>query len=395
MKPSTVITLVGCGLLAALTADVQAQLLTKIKFSTLEGYTDGALEGQPAGTGTNVWYLPSSMNKGRWLIITNETPTETNLYQWIVQTVTNGAMIVASDGNLGIDMDPESAKYGQTPDSLQYFAIHFPPQRKGPVTVTWDWKFYSTNVLLNAIPEDYDPTNNNYTTTLQGYDIGFTLADSANRLMDGNTNAVFNELSTPTRLGQLADSRFNSAYGACQGSGSWNDYGPQFKDGKTLHMKMVAYFGHPEDPFNDSYDVWAQREDEDIWHTTVCAKPACLDTGDPTTDFTNGPFPMRRCPGEYDSDPKLDCITLWMNNGNDKFGAYMVVDNIRVVGPDPVPPPTLRIDRVDGEQVKLTFTGWLQAADRPEGPYTDVALPASSPWTIPASDAAKFYRAEN
>ena len=63
-------------------------------------------------------------------------------------------------------------------------------------------------------------------------------------------------------------------------------------------MKMVAYFGNPEDPANDRYDVSAQREGEEIWHATV------------NNLYPDGKFRMRRCPGEADGDPKLDCITL-------------------------------------------------------------------------------------
>jgi len=384
----------GCAALGLLAANLQAQLVFKTKFSAIEGYTNGQLEGQLASRTTNFWYLSSGYNKGQFLLITNETSGE--VYQWIVQTVTNtatdGKMMVASDGNLGIDTNPDDPKYGGTPDSLQYYGINFPAQRKGPLTVTWDWQFFSTNVLQHEIPADYDPTNNNYNAQLQGYDIGFTLADTGNRLNDGNTNAVFGELSTPNRLGSVADARFNFSYGACGGGGDWNNVGPEFKDGKLIHSKLTAYFGNPESPTDGSFDVWVQRDGEDIWHTTTCGgKTTC-------EEFMDGPFPFRRCPGEIDGDVKLDCITMWMNNGSDKFGAYVLVDNIRIVGPDAVPAPTLKIEKVNGGQnLKITFTGWLQAADKPEGPYKDMALPDKSPMTIaaPPADAPKYFRAEN
>ena len=67
-------------------------------------------------------------------------------------------------------------------------------------------------------------------------------------------------------------------------------------------------------------------------------------------------------------------------------------DNIRIVGPDPVPVPNFGIERT-GANVKLTFDGWLEAADAPQGPFTVVAV--HSPVTIPATGAAKFYRARN
>ena len=53
--------------------------------------------------------------------------------------------------------------------------------------------------------------------------------------------------------------------------------------------------------------------------------------------------------------------------------------------------PTIAVAR-SGANVVLTWTGVLQSADRVEGPYTDVSG-ASSPLTVPASGAAKFYRA--
>jgi hypothetical protein len=223
--------------------------------------------------------------------------------------ITNESMVIRPDQNFG-EMK-----------SVIYWAFPIPVQKKGPITVTWDWQFFPTN----EIPADYDPTNNNYQATLQGTDLGFTLSDSANRMMDGDPYAVFNELSTPTRMGGLCDSRYNGSgeYGTCGGGGNWNDKGPQYKDGRKLHMKMTAYFGNPDDPADNSFDVWAQREGEtDVWHTTV-------------NDFyPDGKFPMRRCPGEADGDPKIDCITMWLNTGT--YSTYIVVDNIRVVGPEPV-----------------------------------------------------------
>jgi hypothetical protein len=104
-------------------------------------------------------------------------------------------------------------------------------------------------------------------------------------------------------------------------------------------------------------------------------------------------FGMRRCPGETDPTSGINCIMCWMN-GN-QFGRYVLVSNIRVIGPQGVPTPTLKIERVMPDKVKLTFTGWLQVADKPDGPYRDVALPESSPLILPADKAAQYYRAEN
>ncbi|HNQ87509.1 MAG TPA: hypothetical protein PKM73_02610 [Verrucomicrobiota bacterium] len=395
MKTPTFLKLLGCGLLALSTVDVQAQLLYKTKFSAMEGYTNGWMIGQPSigakWENANadwdwVWaneYSPeaySPMNNGKsWF---PEGATE----PWYIVTATNttaaggGQMMVASDGNFGTN-------------AMTYFwKIDFPKQMTGPITVTWDWQFHCTN----EIPADYDPTNNNYNAVLPGYDHGFGLADYANRTADGeigNPNWKYSELSTGVRLSSRQDCRYNGL-GACGGGGSWFDRGPEFKDGKVLHMKTVMYVA---DGFNgdlgyaNSYDNFAQRDGEDIWQTAKY-------DGNPDYEDQLGykPMPefgMRRCPGEVDPTSGINCIMCWMN-GN-QFGRYVLVSNIRVWGPDGIPTPTLRIDPVEPDQVKITFTGWLQAADAPEGPFVDVALPSASPLTIPAKDAAKYYRCEN
>jgi hypothetical protein len=71
----------------------------------------------------------------------------------------------------------------------------------------------------------------------------------------------------------------------------------------------------------------------------------------------------------------------------------VLISNIRVIGPDPVPVPNLSVQRT-GPDVNLTFDGWLEAADAVGGPYTTVAV--QSPYQVPASAARqKFYRACN
>lgn len=57
----------------------------------------------------------------------------------------------------------------------------------------------------------------------------------------------------------------------------------------------------------------------------------------------------------------------------------------------PVARPTLEIAR-DGANVRITFTGSLEAADAVTGPYSAVAG-ATSPAVIPANAAQKYYRA--
>jgi len=392
MKRSTILKLLGCGLLLFLTADLQAQLVKKVKFSALEGYTNGWMIGQPSAGDkwTNVnadwdWVYaneptPESygpLNNGKSWIPEGETEP------WLLVTATNttraggGQMMIASDGNKGTN----AATY--------FWKLDFPKQMTGPITVTWDWQFKCTN----EIPADYDPTNNNYSGVLPGYDTGFTFSDYANRTADGdigNPNWKYNELSTPFRLGGVQDARHN-VIGGCMGGGDWNNYGPEFKDGKVLHMKLIAYVANAPAEYVNSYEAFAQRDGEDIWQTAF-REDTTVNYGLPNERYILASG-MRRCAGETDPNSGINCIMCWLNG--DQFSRYVLVSNIRVVGPDPVPAPTLRIEPVKPDKVKLTFTGWLQGADKPEGPYTDVALPESSPWTIPASEAAKYYRAEN
>jgi hypothetical protein len=261
--------------------------------------------------------------------------------------------------------------------------MDFPNQMKGPITVTWDWRFRCTN----AIPADYDPTNNNYSATLPGYDHGFTLSDYANRTADGdigNPNWKYNELSTPFRLSSVQDARHNGI-GVCGGQGDWNNYGPQFKDGKVLHMKLIAYLSNAPEAYRNSYEGFAQRDGEDMWQTAF-REDTVVNAGlpDEKTILASG---MRRCAGETDPKSGINCIMCWMNG--DQFSRYVLVSNIRVVGPDPVPVPALSIDKTG----QITFDGWLEAADAPGGPYELVAV--KSPYTIPAGAKTKFYRASN
>lgn len=386
LKKSTDLTLLGCGLLAVLTADLQAQLLYKTKFSAVEGYTNGWAIGQPSIG--NKWINANadwsydasgaytSLNNGKsWW---PEGATE----PFYIVTATNctapggGAMMVASDGNFG------------TNAQTYFFKMDFPKTVAGPITVTWDWKFVSTN----EIPADYDPTNNNYNGSLPGYDHGFTLSDYANRVADGgdvgdtvpNPNWKYSELSTPFRLSAFQDGRHN-LQGACGGTGGWNDYGPVYKDGKTLHMKLIAYGANAPAAYVNTYEGFAQREGEDLWQTAF-REDTVVNAGLPDEKiiFASG---MRRCAGETDPTSGINCLMLWMN-GN-QFPRYVLVSNIRVVGPNPVPVPTLSIDKTG----KVAFDGWLEAADFVGGPYTTVAV--TSPYQIPPGTGNKFFRASN
>src|SRR5262249_8324323 len=138
--------LVGSSLALAAT-EVHGQLLRNIQFTAAEGYSNGPLFGQPAGAGTNVWVNVSPIHNIGMTLFTNKAI-------WYQEIVSNEMLGVVSDGNLGTNSLGEP----RTTDSVCYWALHFPVQKKGPITVTWDWKFVPTN----AIPADYDPTNNPY-----------------------------------------------------------------------------------------------------------------------------------------------------------------------------------------------------------------------------------------
>jgi hypothetical protein len=408
MRTSTVLKFLTCSLLAFLAADLQAQLLFKTKFSAVEGYTNGWCIGQPSignkwinanydldwirtNIGTPTSYSPINNGAG-------STNADGSIFYNV--TATNctapggGQMMIAADDNqndLGQPPPEEFTPTGNPPKNrgTYFWKMDFPTTRRGPITVTWDWSFHTTN----EIPADYDPTNNNYNATLPGYDHGFCFADWANRVADGgdgNPNWKYSELCTPFRLSTYQDARHN-AQGACAGGGDWNNYGPEFKDYKTLHMKLVANVTNaPVSPdgvsYVNTYEAWAQRDGEDVWQTGF-KEDTLVNEGLPN-ERTIPASGMRRCAGEADPTSGINCLMLWLN-GQVK-PKYVLVSNIRVVGPDPVPVPTLSIDNTG----KVTFTGWLEAADDPKGPYTTVAV--QSPYQVPPNAAAKkFYRASN
>lgn len=386
--------ILACIALVALATDLQAQLIYKCKFSAMEGYTNGWMIGQPSIgnkwlNANDDWSYDASgaytsLNNGKsWWPEGAKEP-------WYIVTATNtakpggGAMLVASDNNNG------------TNKTTYFWKMDFPTQKKGPLTVTWDWQFHCTN----EIPADYDPTNKAYNASLPGYDHGFTFSDYANRTADGgdvgdtvpNPNWKYSELSTPFRLSTYQDAR-NNPQGVCGGAGGWNDYGPEFKDGKLLHMRLVVHLANAPAEYQNTYEGFCQRDGEAEWQTAFKEITTVSWIKDGVTqDKDIAQSGMRRCPGETDPISGINCLMLWMN-GTQSTERYVLVSNIRVVGPDAVPVPSLKIEKVGGN-IKLTFDGWLEAADKPEGPYTTVAV--QSPYTIPANSAAmKFYRAEN
>lgn len=398
IKTSTVLKFLAGGLLAFVAADLQAQLLYKCKFSAVEGYTNGWAIGQPSignkwsnANADTAWVLANEANP------TTYSPINEGRGYWqegapgefFNVTATNctapggGQMMIAADNNQGTNVAGVSTR------GTYFFRMDFPNQVAGPVTVTWDWQYLNPAV---EIPPGYDPTNDN--ATLPGFDHGFTLSDWANRTADtsasdtpNNPNWKYSELSTPTRISTWADSRRgydNAVPGVndCAGDGTWLNFGPPFKDGVTLHMKVIAYHGIPADPYNNTYDVFAQRADGDVYQTADHTGLLGIEVS---------PNWMRRCP-----PTGINCLMLWLNGQVEP--KYVLVSNIRVVGPNPVAVPTVSIAR-NGANVEVTFTpgSWLEEKSIVPGLASDwTTVAVTSPYTVSAALAAqKFYRAVN
>jgi hypothetical protein len=404
LNQSTLLKFLVCGVLVLLTADLQGQLLFKTKFSSAEGYTNGWIIGQPSignkwinANADFAWNAANDPNYGANNAMNNGCswwPTQVQRPgwpggPWYIATITNctatgGALKIASDNN-----------YGTNP-ATYFFKVDFPTQRAGPITATWDWQFHSTN----QIPADYDPTNNAYNASLPGYDHGFTLSDYANCTADtasgtgvsGNPNWKYSELSTPFRLSTYQDGRHNIV-GACDGGGSWNDYGPEFKDGKVLHMKLVAHVANAPTEIVNTYEAWCQRDGEDIWQTcfNVDTNVTWTKDGVPIDKgiFASG---MRRCP---DPASGINCLMLWMN-GTQTTDRYVLVSNIVVLGRIPV----LSIER-SGANAIVTYSGTLQSCDTADGVYTDVVgqsanfMTALKTFVVTPTAKRQFYRAVN
>jgi len=154
-------------------------------------------------------------------------------------------------------------------------------------------------------------------------------------------------------------------------------------------MKLVVHVTNAEPQYVNTYEAWAQRDGEDIWQTAFKedTQVTWIRDGIPL-DRTVATSGMRRCAGETDPTSGINCLMLWMN-GTQSTERYVTVSNIRVVGPDPVPVPNLSIDKTG----KVTFDGWLEAAEAVGGPYTTVAV--QSPYQIPPGSGNKFFRASN
>jgi len=418
-KMTTTMKVLLCGLLAFLAADLQAQLLYKTKYCTAEGFTNGWAIGQPS-TGPLVARPYRNLNDidpsyGSYNTGHSYIDPDTGK-DWYIAQITNctpagGKLIILGDGNLG------------TNNGTYMFGITIGngvSNAGGGITVTWDWQYTGTNGLKAGglpdygpmvVPADYDVTNNNYMTVITNgatkwpeFDHGVCLADEGNRYAVCNGSAPNWKYCcncTPVRTASRCDVRDNIP-GDCGGNGNWNaNRGPQFADGKLIHMKYTAYAGisaanNTDDPIwatNNCFDVWAQREGEGVWQT---AHALGGDT-DPDGWFTWPSFGFRSCPGETVPTSGINMINFWYNGS--KYHSYMAITNMRIVGPNPVARPTLSIAKVAGV-AQVTFTGWLEAKSAVPGAASDWVTVAVQPYPYttptvytPPAGTKMFYRA--
>ncbi|RJP35360.1 MAG: hypothetical protein C4527_00840 [Candidatus Omnitrophota bacterium] len=167
--------------LLVFTVSPQAQLVKQINFSAAEGYVDGLLVGQPAGSDSK-WTAASEVQGENCFTVQNE------------------AMLVHPDGS-----------------GVIWLYIDFPVPKQGPLTATWDWQYFGP-------PE-------------KKMDLGFTIGDLANYMTDGDPFTVFNEQSSITRMGDVIDAR----NGDWEGGGQWiSTNGVPYRDGVLVHMRMVV-----------------------------------------------------------------------------------------------------------------------------------------------------------
>ncbi len=369
-------------MLILLTGDLQAQVIKKVEFSAAEGYTNGWLYGQPGKDGLNVWTDISDNPGNSWTNADGSTfycQIQTNM------TDSTGAVVGLISANPDIYEGP---MYPSDPDNPSYavdtmiWYMPIPNQTSGQITVTWDWRFIATNV----IPDNYDPTNN-------AYDPGTNAVPGTNA--NGAVYPAYYKLASPDVQLDLSDvglldpstglvpgastSHLASQCGMvdiCRirppsGWGSDGATGPYCGDGEWIHMKQMV------DIDAGTFDAWAQRDGEEVWWLSQ------------TDSYPTGGLPLRN--PLYTG---LNMVALANNDGD--VSDQILFAHIRVVGPNPVSAPTLSIKR-SGTNVMATFTGFLEGADQPQGPWTTVAV-TTPPYTTPTNytvlpQGKKFYRA--
>lgn len=187
------------GFLLVPVCGVSGQVILHIDFSAAQGYSDGLLEGQPAGAADT------------WTNGTAGTPPDSFV-------ISNEAMVI-------------------TPENLdRWVYLPFPNQNSGTITVTWDWQYVG--------PED------------SNVDIGFNLSDVDNFGLDGNPDLTWNEQGTMTRM-QQDSNEIDVRDGDWEGGGGYSAFEPfSYTDGKLVSMRFEINLDE------QLYDCYAQKEGE-------------------------------------------------------------------------------------------------------------------------------------
>jgi len=189
----------GCMLLLS-AGSIHAQVVKEIYFSAAEGYVDGPLVGQPAGSGSK--WIAGSADMGDDIYI-----------------VKNEAMVVQPIPNMQVWI---------------YIPIPVQKMDSGTITFLWDWQYFGP-------PE-------------KKMDLGFVPSDSGNYNNDGNPFLSFGEQCCPMRMGDVIDARKGDL--AC--GGTWvSDHGVPYRDGVLVHMRMTIDLNELD------FCVYAQREGEE------------------------------------------------------------------------------------------------------------------------------------
>lgn len=189
------------GVIPGVASALYAQEILNIDFSAAQGYINDLAVGQPAGA-ANPW-------------------------QDLVETGISG--IIAADGYI---VENEELVIFQAESGASWIYIKFPPQTKGDLTLTWDWKY------VGPVEENID--------------VGVSLSDSANyslAITEGSLSG-WGRQTTSIRMqtnGTL-DLYNRSEYMALV---PYN-----YTDGKVIHIRYIVHLD------KKNFDVYAQKDGE-------------------------------------------------------------------------------------------------------------------------------------
>ena len=133
-----------------------------------------------------------------------------------------------------------------------------------------------------------------------------------------------------------------------------------------------------------SYDgiVWSQVDKNTV------TLPSTLLFGFSTMNDTGANLPPNNA---YGGDGHIDLAdTLNGQQNESNYSVQRIRIGTKVAPRANLTPATIGI-QATASGVTITFTGTLQWATSPAGPFVNVPN-ASSPWTVPTTDAPKFYR---